>query len=208
VISEPLIFKLKDGTTKIISKTERRLGKGGQGSVFYAIDETDNKEYAVKMFDKEPYYNRELELLLKVNKYYAVELHGQTEDPIKSRYYLLLELFNCDLQKLIAARKIIPEREAEIIINQLFCAQHALYQQGCVHRDLKPSNVGLHFDDLKSEIWSDETAMAEYLKNFDFAKHAGKFKFKFFDLGLSETLDENGFASTSDSGTPFYSSPE
>ncbi len=50
--------------------------------------------------------------------------------------------------------------------------------------------------------------MAEFLKNFDFARHVGKFKLKFFDLGLSETLDENGFASTSDSGTPFYSSPE
>jgi hypothetical protein len=35
-----------------------------------------------------------------------------------------------------------------------------------------------------------------------------KFKFKFIDLGLSETLDENGFASISTSGTPFYSSPE
>ena len=50
--------------------------------------------------------------------------------------------------------------------------------------------------------------MAEFLKNFDFARHVGKFKIKFFDLGLSETLDENGFGSNSNSGTPFYSSPE
>jgi hypothetical protein len=61
-----------------------------------------------------------------VNKDYAVELLGQADDPIKIRYYLLLELFNCDLQKLINARKIIPEKEAEIIINQLFRAQYAL----------------------------------------------------------------------------------
>ncbi len=75
---------------------------------------------------------------------------------------MLLELLNSDLQKLIDARRIIPEQEAEIIINQLFRAQHALYLQGCVHRDLKPSNIGLHFNDLKSEVWSDETAMTEY----------------------------------------------
>ncbi len=63
MISERLIFKLKDGIEKTISITERRLGKGGQGSVYYAIDETDNEEYAVKIFDKELYYKRELELL-------------------------------------------------------------------------------------------------------------------------------------------------
>ena len=108
-----------------------------------------------------------------MNKDYAVELLGQADDQIKSRYYLLLELFNSDLQKLIDARKIISEREAEIIINQLFRAQHALYLQGCVHRDLKPSNIGLHFDYLKSEVWSDETAMAQFLKSFDFARHVG-----------------------------------
>jgi serine/threonine protein kinase len=50
--------------------------------------------------------------------------------------------------------------------------------------------------------------MAEFLKNFDFARQGGEFKLKFFDLRLSKTLDENGFASTSDSETPFYSSPE
>ena len=103
------------------------------------------------MFTLESHYKRELELLLKVNNEYAVELHGQADDPTKSRYYLLLELFNSDLQKLIDARRIISEKEAEIIINQLFRAQHALYLQGCVHRDLKPSNIGLYFDDLESE---------------------------------------------------------
>jgi hypothetical protein len=63
VISERIIFILIDGTTKTISITERRLGKGGQGSFYYAIDETENKEYAVKMFYKESYYKRELDLL-------------------------------------------------------------------------------------------------------------------------------------------------
>ena len=90
-----MIFKLKDGTMKTISITERCLGKGGQGSVYYAIDETDNKEYAVKIYGKESHYERELKLLQKVNKDYAGELHGQADDPIRSRYYLLLELFNC-----------------------------------------------------------------------------------------------------------------
>lgn len=36
----------------------------------------------------------------------------------------------------------------------------------------------------------------------------GTFKVKFFDLGLSETVDKYGFGSKSQSGTPEYSSPE
>ncbi len=112
-----------------------------------------------------------------------------------------MEFFNSDLKKLIEVRGIISEKDAKIIINQLFQAQHALYQQGFVHRDLKPSNILLRFNELKSEVWSDETAMAEFLKSFDFTLNDGKFKFKFADLGISETLDENGFASTSKSGT-------
>ncbi len=66
----------------------------------------------------------------------------------------------------------------------------------------------VHFNELKSEVWSDETTMAEFLKSFDFTSNDRNFKFKLIDLGLSETLDENGFGSTSNSGTPFYSSPE
>ncbi len=66
----------------------------------------------------------------------------------------------------------------------------------------------VRFNELKSEVWSDKTAMEEFLKSFDFTLNDGNFKFKLIDLGLSETLDENGFASTSDSGTRFYSSPE
>jgi serine/threonine protein kinase len=66
----------------------------------------------------------------------------------------------------------------------------------------------VRFNELRSEVWSDETAMAEFLKSFDFTLNDGNFKFKLIDFGLSEAFDENGFGSTSESGTPFYSSPE
>ncbi len=53
-----------------------------------------------------------------------------------------------------------------------------------------------------------EVATDEFFRNFDFVKNDGAFRVKFFDLGFSETLDENGFGSASKSGTPAYSSPE
>ena len=44
--------------------------------------------------------------------------------------------------------------------------------------------------------------------DFDFVAYDGKYHIKFFDLGLSEWTDKNGFGSASRSGTPVYSSPE
>ena len=44
--------------------------------------------------------------------------------------------------------------------------------------------------------------------NFDFVANDGAFHVKYFDLGLSEWTDKNGFGSDSTSGTPAFSSPE
>ena len=196
-----------DGSTKTITRTERRLGKGGQGSVYYAVDE-DGIEYAMKVCENYCDYQRELELLQKVESHYVVKFYGHASEPDKGLCYLLLEFCNSDLEKLIGIRKIIPESQAEKIINYVFRAQHDLSLQGVIHRDLKPSNIGLHFETLSSELLFDEAATAKFFKDFDFNENNGTYRIKFFDLGLSETLDENEFGSSSKSGTPAYSSPE
>jgi hypothetical protein len=53
-----------------------------------------------------------------------------------------------------------------------------------------------------------EVATDEFIRNFDFVKNDGAYRILFFDLGFSETLDENGFGSALKRGTPAYSSPE
>ena len=50
--------------------------------------------------------------------------------------------------------------------------------------------------------------MNELMEKFDFVKSTDSYQIKFFDLGLSDMVDENGFGSTSRSGTLIYSSPE
>jgi serine/threonine protein kinase len=117
---------------------------------------------------------------------------------------MLLEFCNSDLQKLIDRRCVLPELQAETIIWHIFRAQHDLSLKKVIHRDLKPSNIGLHFNGLLSH----EAGDAGFLGNFDFYTNESTYKIKFFDLGLSEMADDNGFGSTSTSGTPFYSSPE
>ena len=98
----------------------------------------------------------------------------------------------------------MPEKEAETIIQHIFQAQYDIILQNIIHRDLKPANIGLHFVDLSSQQSGD----ADFLMNFNFVSGKGKFHVKFFDLGFSDLADENGFGSTSTSGTLVYSSPE
>lgn len=57
-------------------------------------------------------------------------------------------------------------------------------------------------------MFVEKNSAADFLSNFDFVRGEGTFKVKFFDLELSETVDEHGFGSKSKSGTPVYSSPE
>ena len=104
-------FKMTDGSVQTIKRTDKKLGQGGQASVFLAIDE-DDKEYAIKIFDLLKYkraerelykngYDRELELLQKIVSPYVVRLYGHASSSDNNRHYLLLEYFHSDLQKLI-----------------------------------------------------------------------------------------------------------
>ena len=67
-----------------------------------------------------------------------------------------------------------------------------------IHRDLKPANIGFRFKNIDSEVFLDEEKAANFLKNFNFLKRKGEgtYQLKFFDMGMSETVDENGFGST------------
>ena len=86
-------------------------------------------------------------------------------------------------------------------------AHYDLSPQKIIHRDLKPGNIGLYFQGVSNAVFVDEKNAADFLKNFDFVRSKGTFKVKFFDLGLSETVDEHGFGSTEQSGTLFTAHP-
>lgn len=61
---------------------------------------------------------------------------------------------------------------------------------------------------MSGEALFAEGGAENFLKDFDFIKNEGTYKIKFLDFGMSETVNDDGFGSTSRSGTPVYSSPE
>ena len=90
---------MRDGSTKIVTRTERLLGKGGQGSVYYANDQY-GEEYAIKVHKRVENFKLELDLLLKEVKC-VVKFFGHAAEPDKGTYYLLLEFCNSDLEKIL-----------------------------------------------------------------------------------------------------------
>ncbi len=93
-------------------------------------------------------------------------------------------------------------------MEKIFQAQNELSLQKMIHRDLKPQNIGLHFETLTAEMLSDEVKTAEFLRNFNFEQNDG-YQILFFDLGYSDTLDENGFGAAIKGGNTLpYSAPE
>ena len=88
-------------------------------------------------------------------------------------------------------RKVLTEKEAEKIIWHIFHAQHDFNRHQIIHRDLKPGNIGLHFDGFDSQ----QAHGDDFFQKFDFVSNDGNYHIKFFDLGLSELADKNGFGS-------------
>jgi hypothetical protein len=99
-------FQTRDGT-KVIERTDKLLGEGGQGCVYLGVDE-ECEEYAIKIIDLSKYndverpprledYYRELKFLQNVKSDYVAKFYGDASDADNHQYYLLLEYCNSDL---------------------------------------------------------------------------------------------------------------
>jgi hypothetical protein len=180
--------RLLSGRYRLIEQ----IGRGGMGTVWWAHDETEDREVAVKEVHLPPSLDhRERMNLLRRTDREALAA-GRLRHPgliaiydmviEESRPYLIMEY--------VAARSledvfvddgpISPRRVAEIGV-QLLAALRAAHDAGIVHRDVKPSNVLL------------ETSGRVVLTDFGIATYDG-----------ATTLTQTG----SFMGSPAYVAPE
>lgn len=145
----------------------RRLGEGGMGTVFEALDTTLDRRIALKVVspalaDRDAYrerFAREAALLARVRSRHIVHIHeyGQEGDTV----YLTTELFpDGDLRNRLAMRGALPRREALSVAAQLCEALGDAHDVGVVHRDVKPANVLL---------WERAGTLLAYLCDFGIA---------------------------------------
>ncbi|HSL30089.1 MAG TPA: protein kinase [Anaerolineales bacterium] len=167
-----------------------RIGMGGMGSVYRAVQPNVEREVAVKIilpaFANHPDFIRrfeaEAQLVARLEHPHIVPLYDYWREPGVA--FLVMRLLRGgNIQALLAQGPLSIETTARML-DQICAALHTAHRIGIIHRDLKPANVLL-----------DEDSNA-YLADFGIAKNLGNPDF------------ENQTHADAMLGSPQYMSPE
>jgi eukaryotic-like serine/threonine-protein kinase len=169
-------------------RLEARIGSGGMATVYRALDETLERQVAVKLMNREvasdsdqlERFRREARALAQLSHPHIVRVIDAGEDD--GRPYIVLEYIEGEtLKDRIRRLGRLPIPEAVAYAIEIARALGAAHARHIVHRDVKPQNVLI-----------DEEGSA-----------------KVTDFGIARTLEEDGL--TVDGrvlGTTDYVSPE
>ena len=126
-----------------------KLGEGGMGVVYAAVDDRLGRPLALKVIRQETVDNpvardrfrREARLAARINHPHICQIYevGETDDQL----FLAMERLDGEPLSARLDRGAVPLAEAVRIGMQMLGALDALHGCGVVHRDLKPSNIFL-----------------------------------------------------------------
>ena len=174
-------------------KLQRRLGSGGMGDVWAAVDVTLKQRVAIKTVQAQRLgssglarLEREVRALAGLSHPNTVRVHdyGATDDGLW--YYVMELLQGQTLRELVERSGPLPAGRLAHIARQVLRALGEAHNKGIIHRDIKPENIFI----------------AEIGGETDFVK--------LLDFGIAKatsgdaTLTNTGFIA----GTPAYMAPE
>ncbi|HWM93780.1 MAG TPA: tetratricopeptide repeat protein [Thermoanaerobaculia bacterium] len=150
-------------------RLQERLGTGGMGVVYRALDEQLGLCIAVKVLRPELAGNarleerlrRELVLARQVTHRNAVRIHdiGQDGDHL----FLTMDLVEGrSLREVLREEGPLDPERAAALVRQLALALEAAHEEGIVHRDLKPANVLV---DGSDRAWITDFGVARSLRS-------------------------------------------
>ncbi|MBI4567177.1 MAG: protein kinase [Planctomycetes bacterium] len=167
----------------------RRLGEGGMGRVYEAIDESLQRPVAVKVLidelsgDEEfiARFLQEARSAASVNHPNVSHIYFIGEEG-GERFFAMEFIDGCDLDSTLAAQGPLPWETALDYMRQTCLGLRAALARGIIHRDIKPSNLMV----------------------------TGAGVLKITDFGLSKAIDRNVSLTRSGAtmGTPLYMAPE
>lgn len=128
-------------------RLERRLGRGGMGSVYFGQHVALGRPVAVKVLDAEEQewswavarFMREARLAAKVRHRNIVDVYDFGSTPDGVVYIVMEALFGRDLRAIIRHNRL-NWQWARYLMRQICAGVEAIHQAGVVHRDLKASN--------------------------------------------------------------------
>ncbi|MCP4896307.1 MAG: serine/threonine-protein kinase [bacterium] len=138
---------IESGQQKLQYRFVEKIGEGGMGVVWKAVDTTLDREVAIKILPDEfaddaerlTRFEREAKLLASVNHPSIATVFGVHE--AQGTRFLAMELVPGEDLEQRLRRGRMPVNEAADIARQIAEALEAAHERGVVHRDLKPANV-------------------------------------------------------------------
>ena len=126
-----------------------KIGEGGMGVVWKAVDTTLNRDVAIKILpegfaaetERIGRFEREAKLLASLNHPNIAGIYGIHQSD--GHYFLSMELIDGEDLSQRLSRGALPRAEAMKLALQIAQAFEAAHEQGVIHRDLKPANVKL-----------------------------------------------------------------
>ena len=132
---------------------EKRLGTGGMGTVFLAVDSDLHRTVALKLLPKDRAANPTLVKRFKSEGQAAARLEHDNivkvfeAGQIQGQLYLALEYVDgIDVLELTRKRDVLPVRRSIEIVRQVAAALQHAAEKKMVHRDIKPSNILIRKD--------------------------------------------------------------
>lgn len=193
----------------------KEIGRGSTGTVYEAVDDSNNRKIAVKSIPSSKLENkrilenfkRELKLLHSLNHTNIIKITG-IEKTVNNTY-LALEFCNGgNLYEYTTFYKQkfgtpLPEIQVQFIVRQIISGLEYMHKNKIVHRDIKLENILLNF----STISNIHVPNQDYVK-LDYSKHSiFDCTIKIADLGYARELDGCCLASTI-CGTPMTMAPD
>jgi TolB-like protein/predicted Ser/Thr protein kinase len=136
-------------------RVTRKIGEGGMGVVYAALDDRLDRPVAIKMIRPDALgdararqrFAREARAAARISHQHVCQLYELDEEG--GQPFLVMELLNGEPLATRLQRGPIPIPEALALATAMLDALAVLHRRGVVHRDLKPANVFLTPDGLK-----------------------------------------------------------
>jgi len=144
---------IESGQRLLHYQLTEKIGEGGMGVVWKAVDTTLDRDVAIKIlpddFAADPErlarFGREAKLLASLNHPNVASIFG-IHEAAQATHFLAMELIDGeDLQQRVT-RGALPIEEALRIAFEIAQGFEAAHARGVIHRDLKPANVRLTQD--------------------------------------------------------------
>jgi len=135
------------GSTLSHYNVTAKLGEGGMGEVYRALDSKLGRDVAIKVLpeavgadpERLARFEREARLLAALDHPNIASIYGLEE--VDGRQLLVMQLAEGDTIAQRLERGPIPVEEALPMAQQIAEALEAAHDKGIIHRDLKPANV-------------------------------------------------------------------